>query len=81
MFYIKKNNNNKNKCAKMLARFRFLNNWIIFWKQTALDKLMFINVNKPSNYTTTDMSLLDYKMEIKTNTKLSEQFLNPIKIL
>jgi hypothetical protein len=48
MFYIKKNNNNKNKCAKMLARFRFLNNWIIFWKQTALDKLIFIKCIKNS---------------------------------
>jgi hypothetical protein len=48
MFYIKKKNNNKNKCAKMLARFRFLNNWIIFWKQTALDKLIFIKCIKNS---------------------------------
>ena len=29
----------------MLARFGFLNNWIIFWKKNPLDQLIFIKLS------------------------------------
>ena len=51
----------------MIARFIFLNNWIIFWKINALDKLIFIKFIKNSESTfegNTQELLKDFIKEI-----------------
>ena len=56
----------------MIARFIFLNNWIIFWKINALDKLIFIKFIKKSEATFEENTQELVKGFIKDILKIEE---------